>query len=44
VIFNVALEEEDTQAIMTKGIERATGMTAVSTLGKLTTTWGGIKQ
>lgn len=44
VIFNVALEEEDTQAIMTKGVERATGMTAVSPSGKLATTWADIKQ
>ena len=44
VIFNVALEEGDIKAIMTKGIERATGMTAVSPSGKLVTTWADIKQ
>ncbi len=40
VIFDVALEEEDIQAIMNKGLG---SMLAVSQSGKLTTTWGGIK-
>ena len=44
VIFNVALEEEDIQAIMNQGLERALGITAVFPSGKLTTTWGGIKK
>jgi hypothetical protein len=43
-LFNVVLLESDIQAIMTKGIERATGMTAVSPSGKLATTWADIKQ
>ncbi|MFQ6039233.1 MAG: LamG domain-containing protein [Candidatus Poribacteria bacterium] len=43
-IFNVALSENDIGSIMTKGLEKATGMTAVSPSGKLTNTWGDIKQ
>jgi len=43
-VFNVALSENDIGSIMTKGLEEATGMTAVSPSGKLTTTWGDIKQ
>ena len=39
-IFNVALEEEDIQDIMDKGLE---SILAVSQSGKLTTTWGRIK-
>ena len=39
-IFNVALEEEDIQDIMNKGLE---SILAVSQSGKLTTTWGRIK-
>ena len=39
-IFNVVLSEDDIQNIMNKGLE---GMTAVSSAGKLTTTWGVIK-
>jgi hypothetical protein len=40
-IFNVALTEDDIKDIMNKGLE---GVTAVSPSGKLTTTWGDIKQ
>ena len=40
-IFNVALTEKDIKDIMNKGLE---GMTAVSQSGKLTTTWGDLKQ
>jgi len=43
-IFNVALEEEDIQATMTQGLERAIGLdTAVYPTGKLATTWATIK-
>ena len=41
VIVNVVLSEEDIQAIMNKGLG---SMLAVSQSGKLTTTWGDIKQ
>ena len=40
-IFNVVLEKEDIQAIMNKGLS---SMLAVSSSGKLTTTWGDIKK
>ena len=40
-IFNVALTENDIQTIMNKGLS---GATAVSLTGKLTTTWGDLKQ
>ena len=39
-IFNVVLTEDDIKTIMTKGLE---GISAVSQSGKLSTTWGGIK-
>ena len=42
--FDVALSEDDITSIMTKGLGVALGITAVSEAGKLTTTWGGIKQ
>ena len=40
-LFNVALEEEDMDAIMDNGVETAA---AVEPVNKLTTTWGRIKQ
>jgi hypothetical protein len=43
-VFNVALSENEIGSVMTNGLEKATGMTAVSPKGKLTTTWGDIKQ
>jgi hypothetical protein len=43
-VFNVALSDNDIESIMTKGLEKATGMTAVSPSGKLAITWGDIKQ
>jgi hypothetical protein len=43
-LFNVVLSEDDINSIMDKGLEKATGMSAVSSAGKLTTTWAGIKQ
>jgi hypothetical protein len=42
-IFNVALEQEDIQDIMDKGLERASGLTAVFPAGKFSVTWGRIK-
>jgi hypothetical protein len=42
-IFNVALEQEDIQDIMSKGLERASGLTAVDLSGKLIATWANIK-
>ena len=39
-LFNAVLTEDDIKDIMNKGLE---GMTAVSSAGKLTTTWGVIK-
>ncbi len=43
-VFNVALSDNDIGSIMTKGLEKATGMTAVSPSSKLTTTWAQIKK
>ncbi len=40
-LFNVALEEEDMDALMSDGVETAA---AVEPVNKLTTTWGRIKQ
>jgi len=42
-IFNVELEEDEIQAIMNDGLERASGLTAVDLSGKLITTWANIK-
>ena len=42
-IFNVALTEGDINNIMDKGLDRALGITAVKTAGKLTSAWGWIK-
>ena len=42
-VFNVALEENDIERIMTVGLEEALGGSAVSPSGKLTTSWGQIK-
>lgn len=42
-IFNAALGVEDIEAIMTRGLEAALGMVAVSPAGRLSITWGGIK-
>ncbi len=43
-VFNAVLSEEDVQACMDKGLERALGFSAIEPLGKLTTTWGQIKK
>jgi hypothetical protein len=42
-IFNVALTEDNIKSIMTKGLEKTTGVTVVSSAAKLTTTWGNVK-
>ena len=42
-IFNKALTDDDIKSVMTKGLEKALGITAVSPKGKLTTTWSSIK-
>jgi hypothetical protein len=41
--FNEALEEKDILNIMNFGLEEAVSITAVSSAGKLATTWGDIK-
>ena len=40
-IFNAPLSEDDLNTVMTEGLE---GALAVSSVGKLATTWGNIKQ
>jgi hypothetical protein len=42
-IFNKALSQDDIKDIMKKGLEMATGLTAVSPSGKLASAWGEIK-
>lgn len=42
-IFEALLEEEDILEIMELGLAEATGLTAVSSAGKLATTWGKMK-
>ena len=42
-LFNEALTQEDIQVIMNEGLEVAVGVAAVSSAGKLATTWGGIR-
>ena len=42
-IFNKALSADDIKKIMDNGLEKATGMAAVKSTGKLAATWGGIK-
>ena len=43
-LFNAALAGDDIKNIVTKGLARATGMTAVEPSNKLTQTWGSIKR
>ncbi len=43
-IFNAVLTEADINDIMNQGLAGATGLTAVSSKGKLTATWGEIKK
>lgn len=42
-IFNIALTADDIKTIMNDGLGKAVGITAVSPAGRLTTTWGRIK-
>ncbi|MFC1716879.1 LamG-like jellyroll fold domain-containing protein [Candidatus Poribacteria bacterium] len=42
-IFKAVLEPEDIDRIMNQGLERVLGITAVSHMNRLTTTWAGIK-
>ena len=42
-LFNKALSYDDIKNIMTNGLEKATGITAVSPASKLSTTWASIK-
>jgi hypothetical protein len=41
--FSEALEEKDVVAIMNEGLEKTVGVDAVSSSGKLATTWGCVK-
>jgi len=43
-IFNKALSADDIVNIMNNGLDKALSITAVSSAGKLTATWGGIKR
>ena len=43
-VFNTALAQEDVENIMTNGLGRATGLTPVSPIDQLTTTWGEIRK
>lgn len=42
-IFNKVLSDNDIESIMTKGLERALGISAVFSAGKVATTWATIK-
>ena len=42
-IFNTILSDDDIKAIMDNGLESAVGLAAVSSPGKLASTWGSIK-
>jgi len=42
--FNEALSQEDIQLIMNEGLEKAVNITAVSSAGKLGTTWASIRK
>jgi hypothetical protein len=42
-LFKAALTPDDVKRIMTRGLERALGMTIVSPSGKLAATWASIK-
>ena len=43
-LFRTVLTKDDINSIMTVGLERALGLTAVSSPGKSTATWGYIKR
>ena len=42
-VFNVALKEKDIKEIFSKGLGKALGLMPVDPIGRLTTTWVGIK-
>jgi len=42
-VFKAILTQDDIEKIMTSGLERALGITAVSPTGKLVATWAGVK-
>jgi hypothetical protein len=42
-IFNVVLTEDDIKTVMTQGLERATGISAIEPASKLANTWAKIK-
>lgn len=42
-LFKTVLSSDDIKGIMTKGLERALGISSVSSSGKLSTAWGNIK-
>jgi hypothetical protein len=42
-VFNVALDDNDIKSIMNNGLDKAAGLTPVSTAGKMIMTWGSIK-
>ena len=44
LIADVPIDEGDIVSIMSQGLEVATGMTAVSILDRLTTTWASLKK
>ena len=43
-LFNTPLAVEDVQAIMTDGLQEATGLLSVDPAGKLATTWGDLRR
>jgi hypothetical protein len=43
-IFKTAIADDDIRTLMTDGLGKVLGLAAVSNAGKLTTTWGSIKQ
>ena len=43
-VFNTVLDDADVKDISKKGLEKALGITAVSSSGKLAETWGGLKR
>ena len=42
-LFKTVLSEDDIKRIMNEGLERVLGITAVSSAGELTATWGALK-
>ena len=44
VLLSAMITTDDMVNLMNNGVEKATGITAIEPAGKLTTTWGDIKQ